>query len=167
MVVLKTRFHWLLTAALTVACVTQARQASAQQLTCKRVGSGFQIFVNNGPTSLLTIQDTLNIKQSCQQIANKLEQEINIPRLETLMLVADSIGRQDSICVVRSHRGACRYDRSNLLIAVPEGRDRSQFLDDILTIRTDTFFSGYAGQHTNRRYYAKLGKTLISLSRQR
>jgi len=150
-----------MTAVLTITSSTQVGQA-AERLSCESVGSGFQISLNNKRTSLLMIQDGSSIKQSCQQIANKLEQEINAQGLENLMLVADSIGRQDSICVVRSDRGACRANQSNLLVSVPEGIDRSQFLNDILAIRTDTFFSGSAGQHTNRRYYAKLGKTLSS-----
>lgn len=80
----------------------------------------------------------------------------------------DFIGRQDSICVVRSERGACRSNRSNMLISVSGRSDRSQFLDEILKIRTDAFFSlGTAGQHTNQRYYARHGKTLTSLPRKR
>ena len=161
MLVLKARFYSLMIAVLTITSGTQVGQA-AERLSCKPVGSGFQISLNNGQTSLLMIQDASSIEQSCQQIANKLEREINAQELKSLMLVADSIGRQDSICVVRSDRGACRSNRSNLLVSVPEGIDRSQFLDGILTIRTDTFFSGSAGQHTNRRYYAKLGKMLSS-----
>lgn len=163
MAVLKARFHWLAIAILTIAFPTQPGQAAEQQLTCQTVGAGFQISMDNGQTSILMIQDASSVEQSCQQIANNLEQEINAPGLEKLLLVADSIGRQDSICVVRSDRGACRSNQSNLLISVPEGIDRSQFVDDILTIRTDKFFSGSAGQHTNRRYYAKLGETLSSV----
>jgi len=162
--VLKARFYLLMTAVLTITSSTQVGQA-AERLSCESVGSGFQISLNNKRTSLLMIQDASSIEQSCQQIANKLEREINAQGLESLMLVADSIGRQDSICVVRSDRGACRSNRSNLLVSVPEGSNRSQFLDDMLTIRTDTFLSGSAGQHTNRRYYARLGKTLTSLPR--
>ena len=162
MAVLKARFHWLAIAALTIAPSIQPGQAAERQLTCQTVGAGFQISMNNGQTPLLMIQDASSIEQSCRQIANRLKQEINAQGLEKLLLVADSLGRQDSICVVRNDRGACRSDRSNRLISVPEGSDRSQFLDDILTIRTNTFFSGSAGQHTNRRYYSRIGKALSS-----
>jgi len=162
MAVLKARFHWLAIAVLTIASPIQSGQAAERQVTCQTVGAGFQISMNKGQTPLLMIQDVSSIEQSCQQIANRLKQEINAQGLEKLLLVADSIGRQDSICLVRSERGACRSNRSNLLISVPEGKDRSQFLDGILTIRTDTFFSGSAGQHTNRRYYSRIGKTLSS-----
>lgn len=165
MAVFKARFHWLAIATLAIVCGIQPGQAAERQLICQTVGAGFQISMNNGQIPLLMIQDASSIEQSCRQIANRLKQEINAQGLGTLMLVADSIGRQDSICVVRSDRGACRSNRSNLLVSVPEGNNRSQFLDGILTIRTDTFFSGSKGQHTNRRYYARLGKTLASLSR--
>lgn len=156
----------LLIALLTVVAGIQAGKVAAHEVSCEFIGSGFQISVNNGQAAILMIEDSSSINQSCQQIANRLEREINKQSLTSLMLVADSRGWQDAICVVRSARGACRSDGSNLLLNVPEGIDREQFLTGILTIRTDIVRSGSVEDHTNFVSYAKLGEALsFALSR--
>jgi preprotein translocase subunit SecD len=154
--------HSLTIATLLLIASVQSSQAVERKLTCKTEGSGFQISIEGGEMLLIGVDDASKIKQSCLQIASKLEQEINSQGLDKLMLVADSIGRQDSICVVRSDRGACRKDESNFILSVPDKINRQQFLDSMLKVNVDSFFSGSAGQHTNRRYYARLGKALYS-----
>ncbi len=141
----------------------QIAQAEPVTLQCSNLDEGgFQISIlkegqqeeeAEQSTPMLRVKDSSSIRQSCDQIKTKLEQAIRTNGLDKLLLVAHEIGRDDAICVVKSSRDGC--SRKNLLLDVPDGRDRDAFLDEIVVFEAETFFSGSKGQHTQRRKYAK------------
>ncbi|XGV95776.1 MAG: COP23 domain-containing protein [Leptolyngbya sp. BL-A-14] len=154
-----------LSAVTTTAALSSPRPGSTKtiSLRCLNRSGGFQIEVLNGQakTPLLGVKNTSGIRQKCDQVAARLKKAIDSGGVEKLMIVADSIGRQEALCVVRSVREGCNQD--NLLIDVPKGRDRDEFLDEVLkinTLDTQKVFSGSEGQNTRQRAYRPINNAL-------
>ncbi|MBW4690615.1 MAG: COP23 domain-containing protein [Lyngbya sp. HA4199-MV5] len=149
----------------TTAALSSPQPASTKaiSLRCLNRNGGFQLEVINGQakTPLLGVKNTTGIRQNCNQVAASLKKAIDNGAVEKLMIVADSIGRREALCVVRSVQEGCNQD--NLLIDVPKGRDRDKFLDEVLklnTLDTQTVFSGSEGQNTRQRAYRPIPNAL-------
>lgn len=111
-------------------------------------------------TPLLNIPNMGQISQSCSQIANRLQAEINKNNLEDLILIADTIGRRWKICMVRNANSRCK--NSNVLLDFPPEAESNpqQFLSSILDIETVIELNGFEGQQTPRKPYSKFGKAI-------
>ena len=111
-------------------------------------------------TPLLNIANMEQIAQSCSQIANRLQAEINKSNLEDLILIADTIGRRWKICMVRNANSRCK--NSNVLLDFPPEAESNpqQFLSSILDINTVIELNGFEGQQTPRKPYSKFGEAI-------
>lgn len=145
--------------------LSQPGLAKPISLQCLNRGGGFQIeaLIGQSKTPLLRVSNASGIRQKCEQVSAQLKKAIASGDVEKLMIVAHSIRRRNALCVVRSVQEGC--NQANLLLDVPEGRDRDEFLNEVLNIDTEKFFSGSEGQHTKRRYYSKFGKAMVRLKK--
>jgi hypothetical protein len=115
---------------------------------------------NGDQTPLLSISNINQIPQTCSQIASSLEAEMNKGNLDNLILIADTIGRDWKICMVRSSQSRCKT--SNVLLDFPMGAesDPQQFLSSIIAVNTVIELNGFEGQQTPRKPYSKFGDAL-------
>jgi hypothetical protein len=150
-----------LTAATAVLSAPRPNSARTISLRCLTYKKGFQIeIVNSKPKTLfLQIENASGIRQKCQQVSaylkKEIDKEIASGDISNLMIVADSIGRRNALCVVRSKEEGC--NQNNLLLDVPKGKDRDKFLKEVLKIQTEISFSGSEGQNTQQRSYSAVG----------
>ena len=123
------------------------------------------VMKNNTSKPLLNIPDIGQIKQTCGQIANSLQAEMNKGNLEKLILIADTIGRRWKVCMVRSSDEG--FTKNNVLLDFPRAAESNpqQFLSSILAIKTKIFLTGTEGQQTPRRPYSKFGSAVNRSSR--
>jgi preprotein translocase subunit SecD len=107
---------------------------------------------------LLTVNNVTLTESDCPAIASRLENAINAENLDSLMLVADP---DRGVCIVRSTQQGCRSEAR--IFNTPRNTPLDEFMQSILNIKAESFFFGDSSQHTDRRYYVRLGRALIDI----
>jgi hypothetical protein len=157
--------HGLVSWAIASLAVTAMAAVDVRLKAIEQSGSCTIVEKSDTSTPLLSIPDIGQIKQTCAQIADSLQAEMNKGDIESLILIADTIGRRWKVCIVRSSDEGCT--KNNVLFDIPRVAESNpeQFLSSILAVSTEVLLTGTEGQQTPRRPYSKFGSAVNRSSR--